>query len=74
MHEPSARQTFDPPLEEFVILGSEGEVWRALRQPLGDGIYRTPDDPSSLEDFAGRLPHVNERAQVEQLSALPSGA
>lgn len=74
MHEPSARQTIDPQLEEFTIFSSNGDEWRALRQPLGGGIYRTPDDPSSLEDIAGRLAHSTERAQVEQLSALPSGA
>jgi hypothetical protein len=47
----NATNSFQPPFEEMVILGSDGHQWRALRQPLGGGVYRTPDDPTTPEDF-----------------------
>jgi hypothetical protein len=37
--------------EECSILGDEGIMRRAARQPLGAGIYRTPDDPTTLQDL-----------------------
>jgi len=71
MYEPSARQAVDPPLEEFIIFGSDGDVWRALRQPLGGGIYRTPDDPTTREDLGARHTLMRERVQSEQFSPIP---
>jgi hypothetical protein len=79
VHELSARQTVDPPLEEFTIFGTGGEAWRALRQPLGGGIYRTPDDPTTLEDLIdARITLMRDRELQEQIEeefrTLSSGA
>ena len=49
MHERGAHQAVEQQLEEFVVFSRDGEVWRALRQPLGGGIYRTPDDPTARD-------------------------
>lgn len=73
MHEPSARQTANSSLEGFTIFDGDGEVWRALRQPLGGGNYRTPDDPTASDDFVGRPARGTERTQVERLHARDRG-
>lgn len=69
MHERSARQTVDLPPEEFEILGSDGCVWRAFRQHLGNGVYRTPDDPTTLEDLIdARIRRLQEQDLQEQIA------
>lgn len=39
---------------EFTIVDADGVQWSAMREPLGNGIFRTPDDPTTLEDLITR--------------------
>ncbi len=34
-------------IEFFTLTDSEGQIWSAPRQAIGNGLFRTPDDPTT---------------------------
>ena len=62
-----------PEFETFLVRDSDGVIWHMVREPLGGGIYRTPDDPTSLQDLIdARIEAARER-EIEELIASESG-
>jgi hypothetical protein len=35
------------PVEYFLLLDADGSRWNAPRQPIGGGLFRMPDDPTT---------------------------
>lgn len=34
-------------VEHFLLIDADGSHWIAPRQPIGGGLFRTPDDPTT---------------------------